>query len=177
MQSSEHANYESFVRLLAAHEGRLKAFLRPFLPRWEDAEEAVQETSLVAWRKFSEFEPGTDFAAWLLTIGRFEALKIRRKVFGDRLVFRDDLWNQILDEGAAESERLDRERQALDGCLEKLSAQQRSWLSAAYQPGAKFYEVARANGRPVAGFYKTIQRLRATLLACIERSLATELPS
>jgi RNA polymerase sigma-70 factor (ECF subfamily) len=174
MQFAPDNQYESFVRLLAAHEGRLKVFLRPLLPRWEDVEEAVQETSIVAWRKFSDFELGTDFAAWLLTIGRFEALKLRRKVFGERLVFQDDLWRQILDEGAAESERLERERRALDACLEKLDSKKRAWLVAAYQPGVKLHEVARANGRPVAGFYKTIQRLRAALLACIEQSLASE---
>lgn len=174
MESKSDSRYETFVRLLAAHEGRLKAFLRPLLPRWEDVEEAMQETSIVAWRKFSDFEPGTDFAAWLLTIGRFEALKLRRKVFGERLVFRDDLWKQMLDEGEVESDRLERERRALEVCLEKLDPTKRVWLAAAYQPGVKLHEVARAHGRPVAGFYKAVQRLRATLLACIERSLATE---
>ena len=172
--SQSDTRYETFVRLLAANEGRLKAFLRPLLPRWEDVEEAVQETSIIAWRKFSEFEPGTDFAAWLLTIGRFEALKLRRRVFGERLVFRDDLWKQMLDEGAAESDRMERERRALDVCLEKLDPTKRAWLAAAYQPGVKLHEVARANGRPAAGFYKAIQRLRAALLTCIEQRLAAE---
>lgn len=165
--------YEQFVKLLSANEGRLKCFLRPLLPRWEDVEEAVQETSVVAWQKFSCYEPDTDFGAWLLTIGRFEALKLRRKIFGDRLVFRERLWEEILDEGADESERLELERQALDACLQKLGAAQRNWLAAAYQPGVKFHDVARAQGRTTAGFYKAIQRLRSQLLECIQRNLAS----
>jgi RNA polymerase sigma-70 factor (ECF subfamily) len=166
--------YEQFVRRLSSNEGRLKAFLRSFLPRWEDVEEAVQETSLVAWKKFAQFDPNTDFGAWLLTIGRFEALKIRRALFKDRLVFREDLWDLILEEGALEADRLETERRALDGCLGKLQPQQRDWLVAAYQPGTKLHEVAEASGRSSVAFYKTIQRLRALLLECIQRQITAE---
>jgi RNA polymerase sigma-70 factor (ECF subfamily) len=161
--------YEKFVRLLSAHEGRLKAFLRSFLHRWEDVEEAAQETSIVAWRKFPGFVEGTDFGAWLLTIGRFEALKIRRAVFGDRLVFQETIWEAVLDEGIEEAERLEQERHALEGCLEKLDARQREWLAAVYEPGARIRDVAGRNGKSEEAFYKLVQRLRGILLECVQR--------
>ncbi|MEI6716031.1 MAG: sigma-70 family RNA polymerase sigma factor [Verrucomicrobiota bacterium] len=166
--------YEQFVRLLSSNEGRLKAFLRTLLPRWEDVEEAAQETSLVAWKKFAQFEKGSDFSAWLLTIGRFEALKLRRTLFKDRLVFREELWDMMLEEGTAESQSLQDQRQALDCCLQKLTPEQREWLVAAYQPGAKMHEVAQNSGRSSEAFYKIIQRLRSLLLDCIQRQIATE---
>ncbi len=162
-------SYERFVRLLSAHEGRLKAFLRSFLHRWEDVEEAAQETSIVAWKKFPGFVDGTDFGAWLLTIGRFEALKVRRAVFGDRLVFQESVWETVLDEGVEEAERLETERHALEGCLEKLGERQREWLAAVYEPGARIREVAGKNGKSEAAFYKLVQRLRLILLECIEQ--------
>ncbi len=162
-------SYECFVRLLSAHEGRLKAFLRSFLHRWEDVEEAAQETSIVAWKKFPGFVEGTDFGAWLLTIGRFEALKVRRAVFGERLVFQESIWETVLDEGLEESERLETERHALEGCLEKLGDRQREWLAAVYEPGARIREVAGKNGKSEAAFYKLVQRLRLILLDCMEQ--------
>jgi RNA polymerase sigma-70 factor (ECF subfamily) len=174
MSGAESHVYEQFVRLLSAHEGRLKAFLRSFLPRWEDVEEAVQETSIVAWKKFSQFDPASDFGAWLLTIGRFEALKVRRAVFGDRLVFREALWEAVLDEGMEEAQRLEGERRALEGCLRKLEPRQREWLAAAYQPGVKAHEVAAASGRSPVAFYKTLQRLRALLLECMQQQFEQE---
>ena len=164
MVDSQHNAYEQFVRLLSSNEGRLKAFLRPLLPRWEDVEEAAQETALVAWKKFSQFEKGSDFGAWLLTIGRFEALKLRRTLFSDRLVFKEELWDVMLEESSAETQSLNAERQALDGCLQKLNPQQRDWLVAVYQPGAKMHEVAQKCGRSSDAFYKIIQRLRTLLL-------------
>lgn len=166
--------YEQFVRLLSTNEGRLKAFLRAFLPRWEDVEEAVQETSLVAWKKFATFDQNTDFAAWLLTIGRFEALKLRRAFYKDRLVFREELWELVLEESSLETEQLHSERRALDVCLTKLAPEQKDWLVSAYQPGAKLHAVAATSGRSSTAFYKTIQRLRALLLECIQRELKAE---
>ncbi len=174
MHPPEPRLYEQFVRLLSSNEGRLKAFLRGFLPRWEDVEEAVQETSLVAWKKFAAFDQNTDFAAWLLTIGRFEALKLRRALYSDRLVFREELWDLVLEEASLETEQLHAERRALDGCLAKLAPDQKDWLVSAYQPGAKLHEVASSSGRNPTAFYKTIQRLRALLLDCIQRQLKAD---
>ena len=79
--------YEEFVRLFVAHEGRLRAFIRSLLPTWADVDEVMQETSLVAWRKFSRFERGTNFMAWAATIARFEALDHLRRRGREQLVF------------------------------------------------------------------------------------------
>jgi RNA polymerase sigma-70 factor (ECF subfamily) len=81
------ARYEQFVRLLVAHEPHLRSFLRSLLPSWNDVEEAMQETSLTAWRKFDQFEPGSNFLAWTAAIARFEALKQRRTRSRERLAY------------------------------------------------------------------------------------------
>lgn len=166
--------YEEFVRLLVAHEPGLRGFLRALLPAWDDVDEVMQQTSLVAWRKFSQFEPGTNFMAWAAAIGRFEALKHLRARSRDRLVFSPEVLDLIADEVAAEPEKLARERAALENCLGKLDATSRELLRLSYQPGAKFHEVAARAGKSVQGYYKTVQRLRARLLACIEGELKKE---
>jgi RNA polymerase sigma-70 factor (ECF subfamily) len=163
--------YEQFIRLFVAEEGRLRAFLRTLVPSLDDLDEVMQETSLVAWRKFAQFEPGTDFLAWVATIGRFEALRRRRDRAADRLVFGERLCELLADEALAETERREAERRALDVCLQKLPARQRQWVSAAYQPGIKFREVAQTSGKSVEAFYKMLQRLRGLLLQCIQGEL------
>ena len=59
--SIPHDAYEQFIRLFVAQEGRLRAFLRTLVPSLDELDEVMQETSLVAWRKFAQLEPGTDF--------------------------------------------------------------------------------------------------------------------
>lgn len=169
--SIPHDTYEQFIRLFVAQEGRLRAFLRTLVPSLDELDEVMQETSLVAWRKFSQFEPGTDFLAWVATIGRFEALRWRRDRAADRLVFSEQLCELLADEALAETETREAERLALDLCLEKLPTRQRQWLAAAYQPGVKFREVAQTSGKSVEAFYKMLQRVRALLSQCIQGEL------
>jgi predicted RNA polymerase sigma factor len=52
--------------------------LRSILARWltrneQDAEDALQEASLRAWRAFDTFQPGRDARAWFLAIVRIPA--------------------------------------------------------------------------------------------------------
>jgi len=169
------AEYEQFVRLLVAHESALRGFLRALLPAWDDVDEVMQQTSLVAWRKFSQFEPGSNFLAWAAAIARFEALKHLRARGRDRLVFSPEVLDLIADEAAAEPEALARERAALESCLKKLDAMSRELLRLSYQPGAKFHEIAAQAGKSVQGYYKTIQRLRARLLDCIRTELKEDI--
>jgi len=166
--------YERFVHLLVQHEAALRAFVRSLLPRWEDVDEVMQESTLVAWRKFGQFQEGSSFLAWAGAIARFEALKQLRKQSRDRLVFSDDVLELIVQEGLEESAALERERRALEECLGKLDVAQRDLLRISYEPGARLHEVAARAGKSVQAFYKTIQRLRQTLLDCIERRLREE---
>ena len=168
------ALYERFVPLFVAHEARLRGLLRTLLPRWDAVDDVLQETSLVAWRKFAQFDPGTNFMAWVGTIARFEALRYLRDQGRDPHVFSDELFELMATEAAAEADALERERTALGRCLQKLPATQREFLELAYQPGAQFNELALQAGRSVEGVYKSIQRMRSRLLECIQRELKEE---
>ncbi|CAN5676042.1 sigma-70 family RNA polymerase sigma factor [soil metagenome] len=166
--------YEAFVRLFVTHEGRLRGFLRTLLRDWNDVDEVMQETSLIAWRKFNQFDLTTNFMAWTAAIARFEALKHLRKQSRDRLVFNDDILDLLAEESLEKVDTLANHRSALGKCLEKLDARQKELLQLAYQPGVKFHEVAEQAGKSAQAFYKTIQRMRATLLDCAEKQMQKE---
>jgi RNA polymerase sigma-70 factor (ECF subfamily) len=166
--------YEAFVRLLVAREAKLRTFLHTLLPAWEDVDDALQETSLVAWRKFGQFEEGTNFLNWLFAIARFEALKVRRQRARSPLTLSEEVLELLADEGADEAEALEAERRALAHCLQRLEPAQRDLLERSYQPGVKLHEVAAQAGRSPEGFYKVVQRLRTLLLDCVQRRLRTE---
>ena len=130
-----------FVRLLMEHESQVRSFLRGLLPTWNDVDEVIQEASLIAWRKFSQFEQGTAFGGWFLTIARFEALKHRRRAARTPLVFSDEIWHLLAAESAENTVSPIR-RKNLEICLKKLSPQQYEVLMKVYSPGAVIREVA-----------------------------------
>ena len=163
---------EEFVHLLLEHEPQVRSFLRRLLPTCNDVDEVLQETSMIAWRKFSEFERGTAFGGWFLTIARFEALKHRRRIAKSPLVFADDVWELLADEGV---ERTDKPfQQHLDTCLGKLHSEQRKLILRIHTPGVVIRELAEQSGKSEHAFYKVVQRLREKLLDCVTKSIARE---
>ena len=168
------AAYEQFLRLFAHNERGLRAFVRSLLPSREHSDEVLQETCVVLWRKFAEFEAGTDFLAWACTIARFEVLKYRRRLARDRHVFSVDLLQVLADEAASERRHRLRELRALDQCIQRLGPGQRDLVAACYAPGATIRHAAEQLGRSAGSLYKALNRIRAVLLQCIEASLARE---
>lgn len=171
--TSPQPDYDAFVRLFVRHERALRAFVRTLVAGADAAEDVMQETGIVAWRKFAEFDPGSNFLAWAATIARFEAMKFRRTRARDRHVFSDDVIAMLENEGIEEIGAREAEYRALESCIARLEPAQRELLGEAYAPGVSFHEVAARLGKSAQAFYKTIQRLRAALLVCVQRELNT----
>ncbi len=168
---------ERFVQLFAHSEPALRLFLRSLLPRWEDTDEVLQETSLVLWRKFDTFTEGTDFLRWACMVARFEALKYRRGKARDRHIFDGDLMETLADEALDELPALEQERKALEACLQKLGSKERSWVESVYGTNSHIHEVATRAGRSPGSLYKALHRIRLGLLDCVTRSVAGSEPA
>ena len=92
----------------------------------------------------------------------------------DRLVLADDVLQTVARESAQDEERLSAQREALEGCLEKLPTEQRTMILAAYAPDVAIQDVARQSGRTVTAFYQWLHRMRVQLLECTRRTLQAE---
>ena len=166
------SNYETFVRLLIEEESAVKAYVRRLVPTWHDVEEIVQQTSLIAWKKFDELDDINRFGGWLMTIARFESLKHRRSLARSPLVFSDKLAEQLADAtGNIVADDADRQ-QALERCLQKLDQAKRELILKVHQPGVTIRGYAQQNSRPEQAIYKLVHRLRQKLLTCVQQSLA-----
>jgi DNA-directed RNA polymerase specialized sigma24 family protein len=62
--------WPEFARLLTATHRRLYAFILALAANPADADDIMQETRGVLWRKLNDFEPGTDFASWAMAVAR-----------------------------------------------------------------------------------------------------------
>lgn len=170
---SEDERYETFVSRFAHYEPDLRRFLRSLLPTWTDTDEVLQQTAIVIWRKFDQYDPETNFMKWACVIARFEALAYRRKMARDRLVFREDVLELMAGEGVEEIDTRSREQEALEDCLLAMPEKQRQFLTLAYTPGVKVKELAGEAGSSAASFYMRLKRLRHRLMECIESKMQT----
>jgi RNA polymerase sigma-70 factor (ECF subfamily) len=84
-----------------------------------DADDVMQEISVVLWEKFDSFRDGADFKAWAFGVARFEVLAWLRDRGRDRLVLDEEVITKIAEETTADEPRLERQREALEHCMKK----------------------------------------------------------
>jgi RNA polymerase sigma-70 factor (ECF subfamily) len=168
------ARQEEFMRLYTQHEPMVHGLVISLLPSWDDAAEVMQETSLTLWRKFAEFEPGTNFLRWASRVAEFEVRRFRTRKHRSRLQFSDEALNQIAEVRLEATEVIADRRRALNGCLSKLPADDRTLLLARYAERRSGRDIAADQGRPADTIYKSLKRIREKLQECIRRTLARE---
>jgi RNA polymerase sigma-70 factor (ECF subfamily) len=177
MSPAETERHHFFLRRFTAHEPAIRAHVRRLVPTRADADDVMQEVSVVLWEKFATFREDADFRAWAFGVARFEVLAWLRDRSRDRLVLDENVVAKIAEETTADEPKLERQREALEECMKKVPGDQRALLMQAYQPGASIQEVAQASGRSTTGFYQWLHRVRRMLLDCIRRAMSQEAAS
>jgi RNA polymerase sigma-70 factor (ECF subfamily) len=162
------------LRSFAAHEPAIRAYVRRLVPLRSDADDVLQDVAVVLWEKFDTFRPGEDFRAWAFGVARFEVLAWLRDRGRDRLVLDAAVVEQIAIEAATVEPQLERQREALEKCLQRVGPTERKLLIEAYRPESRIQDVAAGSGRSEAGFYQWLHRMRRSLMDCIRARLAEE---
>jgi len=163
-----------FVRLLTQHERLVYGYILRLVPNWNDADEILQETNVRLWEEFDRFEPGTNFGAWAVRVAHYQVLTWRRKRDRSRLVFDDECLASLAAAAAADDSCEDERRAALAACLQLLPEKSRDLLARCYGCDTTIRDVAAGLRRSTEAVYKSLQRARLALHACIERRLAGE---
>lgn len=164
----------AFMALLMQHRHRLYAFIAKQLVNSADVEDVFQKTSIVLWRKMSEFDSGGSFFHWACGIAFNEVrnfLTVQRR---SRLHFDAELVEQLAQEARDEGEASEARLTALRRCLEQLPQRQQQILQRCYAGAESITDVATLLGRERGALYKQLARLRDKLLECIRRKLVQE---
>jgi RNA polymerase sigma-70 factor, ECF subfamily len=162
------------MRLFVRYERRVYGLVLAMVGNLADADDVMQEATAVMWRKFDEFEPGSDFASWALSIGRFQAMAHRKKKAVARTRLSDRTVDVIADELAGDADRDDERREALRKCLAKLKDEDRKLVELRYEPDATTKSVAEQSGRSIHAVYKALNRIHGALLRCVRQTMAAE---
>jgi RNA polymerase sigma-70 factor (ECF subfamily) len=165
---------DEFVQLFTKWQRRLFLFILAQAPNPVEAEEILQETNLVIWRKSHTFREGTNFYAWSCRIAVLEVLKFRDRRRRQASLLSEVFVEAIAREAEESVESLEERRRALLACLGRLAPSDRELIRQRYASGATGKSVASQLGRPANSVYQSLSRIRRTLLECITRRLAAE---
>jgi RNA polymerase sigma-70 factor (ECF subfamily) len=167
---------DEFLRLFARAQRRIHAYILALVFDANSAADLLQEVNIVLWRKFDQYQSGTNFFAWAREIARLSVLR-HRQTTAARIVTLDP---QVLDELAdrfADATPLgddDRRSDALSACLQKLNEADRDLILARYRPGASVKAIAERTQRTVNSVSQSLSRIRRLLAECVARTLRAE---
>jgi RNA polymerase sigma-70 factor, ECF subfamily len=175
MRNNDDAQDEAFVRLFGLNQGRVFGYIVTLLPCWADAEDVLQRTSIVLWKKFDQFDPSADFVRWACGVAYRETLKYLKQQNRRRQVFDEAVLERIASARIARSDLLEKRRFAMDDCVTRLPPDDRGIIEHYYFRGKKTVaEVANELGRPANTVFKALTRIRRSLHRCIDEAVSSE---
>jgi RNA polymerase sigma-70 factor, ECF subfamily len=168
------ASQQQFLSLFLRSEREIFRYVAALVPNVADAEDIVQQTAIALWEKFDAYDPAQPFTPWAC---RFALNKARQ------WIERRQRWQALLERGLAEELAQRREElrpelesrlKHLERCLGKLPKAQRSVVEGYYYHRTNIEQLSECSGRTVAATYKMLQRIRESLLVCVENAAKWE---
>ena len=162
-----------FLRLFVRHQQEIYAYILTLVPHVHDADDLFQEGMTVMWRKFDQFQPGTNFAALGVHIMRYQILDYRRNLARSKQVLVEDSLIEILmnhlptiqDEMALRIE-------ALRKCQSLLDDRAKRIIKMRYEHNTPAEEIASYLKVSRRHVYHILGQINGVLLRCMRRTLA-----
>lgn len=169
--SDETREMKLFMSLVLPNQRNIYAYILSLVIHPYDADDILQDTLALMWEKFSEFEQGSDFAAWGKKIAKFKTLNHLKKNASAKVRFDDDVLKVIESESGQLTYLSDR-LSAMQRCLKKLSEKDINLLRMRYHDDCSFKKIALNIGISKQSAYRSVSRIHCKLVKCIKQVLA-----
>lgn len=161
-----------FEELLVTQQAALLNFIKSIVQNHHEAEDVLQKTNLILWRKRDRFEAGSSFRAWAFTIARLESLnQIRRRSRDQRVLSSPDLVDAPATGPVSAEESQADTLKALRACLRRLPDRDRELLLMRYGSDRTLGEYARNLNRSPGTLKARLFKIRENLRKGIEEQL------
>lgn len=162
--------HAEFLGLFLRNQGDLRAFLASVVRDRAAVEDLFQETALVLWRKFADYDPARPFGAWVRGVAAHKVLQERaRRV---PLAFSPEAVRAVA--GAFDREPEPVDVGPLRDCVSRLPEKARQLLALRYAEALSLAAIARRVGVTLDAVHKALSRARDAVELCLRRKGAAE---
>lgn len=163
-----------FLRLWTISQPMVASYVHALILDHTAAQDVLQETALVIFRRFAEYDESRPFVSWALGIAKYQVLGQRRDLMRCPVVFDDEVLAGFTENWAdATSIQVD-VSELLRPCLEKLASHARRLVQMRYFDDLNASEIANRLGMASAAVRVALQRVREQLRTCVDRQLELE---
>jgi RNA polymerase sigma-70 factor, ECF subfamily len=169
---AEHSSTGEFEIHVREHQTGLRAFIRALGADEAWVDDLAQEAFIIAYRRFNEFAPGTDFGKWLRSIARRLLANERRKAARHSRLLPFAVADVLLHD---EPERqtagadLDGLLPALRECVEQLPPRSRELLRRRYAANENAVTLAHQLRIKADAVRQQLMRIRVAVKECLEK--------
>jgi RNA polymerase sigma-70 factor, ECF subfamily len=163
--------HEQFVNAFVRHQNRVYGYIVMMLPNRHDAEDVFQQTSLILWQKWDQFDPAQDFVPWACGVAHNEIRNFLRRRGRDHVVFSEKLIGELAETRRQTEPSLDERSGLLADCVGKLDFLARELLERCYAGRESIGLIAQQFHTTTNGIYLRLRRIRRDLLECVERKM------
>lgn len=165
------SHLDQVQQLFVLNASQLRGFILGFVPELHEADDIFQEVFLTVSHKAMDFQPGSNFMAWVRAIARMKV----HESFRQRKSHGISLDPEILDLLAESAPEMDdswaSHREALARCLEQIAPKSRQIIDLRYEEGLRPPCIAQKISWTVEAVHIALTRARHFLRDCVNHKL------
>ena len=142
-----------------------------------DAKDVLQETALVLFRRFEEYDNSRPFLAWALGVARLQALGHHRDQGRSLVIFDDEVLDGITKNWCVLTRASSERAIFLETCLDRLPPRSKQLVTLRYLEELTAEEIATRLGSKGAAIRVALQRIREQLHDCVSKKLVEPQPA
>jgi RNA polymerase sigma-70 factor (ECF subfamily) len=159
---------DRFLEQFLAVQARIYGYIATLVPNHVDADDLFQQTALVLWRKHGQFDPSREFLPWALGIAHNEVRRFFRSHSGRGSHLSDAMMERLAELHYASESKSESRLQQLADCMARLTADQRDLIEQCYLGVDSIKVIAQQQQVEPGTLYKRLDRIRWTLMDCVE---------
>ncbi|MEM9346709.1 MAG: sigma-70 family RNA polymerase sigma factor [Planctomycetota bacterium] len=149
----------------------VSAFVHSIVRNQHDVDDVLQATVSYIAEHFEDYEPGTPFVAWAISVARFRVMEYRHQNKRQPLLLGDDSMASLSTAMIKEAESIDDRLEALEHCIGRLGERHQQVLADRYYEQQSREQIAEALGIKVNSVSVMLLRIRQVLHDCINSRL------
>ncbi|GEM_PF-2890023 len=167
---------QEFNEALSLNRRPLLAYVYSCCQNLSLAEDIVQETLMTAHRKRESYEEQASFRGWLFAIARFVWLRHCEKkgIHARAMQYLHDHAETLFTPELYEEEDWKAEKRALQDCVSKLNAEDRSLIDSHFVTGQKYAQIAKQLNRSLSWVKVRMYRVRELLRRCVQTQISAK---
>lgn len=175
MDREKQENSDKFISLLIPNQKRILGYILTHVPNYADADDILQNTLSILWKKFDRFDPETDFVAYANAIAKYEIMNYFRKSKKNQKLHFDETLHKIIEEESESTSHLfNQRRDAMKECFKEFTAKDKQLIKMRYEQDLSFSKIGKRLCISSPAALKKISNIHSRLIRCIRLRLAFE---